>query len=110
MTNQMQPEPISALALFNPAPGAVYSIDEAARLTRIPRRLIAVYFRYGLVSLPVEPEAAGWYFDNDGIRTLRQIERLRSALGMSLAAVKLVLELNREVEHLRQEVRFLRRL
>jgi DNA-binding transcriptional MerR regulator len=104
------PEPISALELFQPTHETIYSIEEAARLAQVPRRLIAVYFRHGLVSPATDPDIGGWYFNDEGIRTLRQIERLRNSLGMSLMAVKVVLELGHEVERLRQEVRFLRRL
>ena len=110
MRHTIYSEPISALELFEPAPETVYSIEEAARLAQLPRRLIVVYSRHGLVSPAVDPDLSGWYFDDEGIRTLRRIERLRSSLGMSLMAVKLVLELGQEVERLRQEVRFLRRL
>ena len=110
MKRTIYPEPMSALELFEPAPETIYSIEEAARLAQLPRRLIVVYSRHGLVSPAVDPDLSGWYFDDEGIRTLRRIERLRSSLGMSLMAVKLVLELGQEVERLRQEVRFLRRL
>ena len=107
MKRTFYPEPISALELFRPGPETTYSIEEAARLAQVPRRLIAVYFRHGLVSPAADPDLGGWYFDDEGIRTLRQIGRLRNSLGMDLAAVKLVLELTHEVERLRQEVRFL---
>ena len=110
MERTFYPEPISALDLFEPAPETTYSIEEAARLTHVPRRLIAVYSRHGLVSPAADPDVGGWYFDDEGIRTLRQIARLRNSLGMSLMAVKLVLELRHEVERLRQEVRLLCRL
>lgn len=110
MRNNVYPEPISALELFQPAPEITYSIEEAARLAQVPRRLIAVYFRFGRVSPAADPDIGGWYFDDEGIRTLRQIERLRHSLGMNLAAVKVVLELTHEVGRLRKEVRFLRGL
>ncbi len=110
MRRTVYPEPISALQLFNPAPETTYSIEEAARLAQVPRRLIAVYSRYGLVYPAADPDLGGWYFDDEGIRTLRQIERLRSSLGMSLMTVKLVLDLGHEVERLRREVRLLRGL
>src|SRR5512136_2149114 len=101
MKGTFYPEPISALELFEPAPQATYSIEETARLAQVPRRLIAVYFRHGLVSPAADPDMVGWYFDDEGIRTLRQIERLRTSFGISLTAVKLVLELSHEVERLR---------
>ena len=33
-------EPMSALELFEPAPETTYSIEEAARLAQVPRRLV----------------------------------------------------------------------
>ena len=102
MKRTSYPEPMSALELFEPAAGSIYSIEQAAHLAGVPRRAIAVYFRYGLVSPAADPDVGGWYFDDEGIRTLRQIERLRNSLGMSLMAVKLVLELSHEVERLRR--------
>ena len=45
---------------------------------------------------------------DEGIRTLRRIESLRTACGVNLAGVKLILELINELEHLRAEVRFRR--
>ena len=110
MNTKIYPEPMWALELFEPAPENVYSIEQAAHLAQVSRRLIAVYFRYGLVSPAADPDLGGWYFDDEAIRTLRQIERLRNSLGLSLMAVKLVFDLKHELERLRQELRFLRRL
>ena len=59
------PEPISALDVFEPAPETIYSAEEAARLARVPRRLIAVYSRNGLVFPAADPDADGWYFDDE---------------------------------------------
>jgi DNA-binding transcriptional MerR regulator len=109
MNTEIYPEPITALEVFEPAPEIVYSIEQAAHLARVPRRLIAVYFRYGLVSPVVDPDVGGWYFNDEAIRTLRQIEYLRNSAGINLTAVKLVLDLMHEVERLRLEVRSLRR-
>jgi MerR family transcriptional regulator, heat shock protein HspR len=103
-------EPMLALEVFEPAQGSIYSIEQAAHLAGVPRRAIAVYYRHGLVEAALDPDLEGWYFNDEAIRTLRQIERLRNSLGTNLAAVKVVLELTHEVKRLRQEVRFLRRL
>lgn len=107
MNSMPQPEPMLAPALFEPAPDMVYSIEQTARLAHVPRRTIAIYFRHGLVSPVLAPDSGGWYFDDDAIRTLRQIEYLRNSLGMNTPAIKLMFDLMREVEQLRQEVRFL---
>jgi MerR family transcriptional regulator, heat shock protein HspR len=88
---------------------SVHTIDVAARLAQVPRRLIVLYFKHGLVA-PVDNSAAGdWYFDDEAIRVVRRIEQLRSACGLNLAGIKLVIALTAEVERLRTELRFHRR-
>jgi len=86
----------------------VYSIETAARITHIPRRRIALYYKHGLVRPVADPEQGGWYFDDHALRTLRRIEALREAWGLNLPAIKLVLDLMAEVERLQEEIRFLR--
>jgi DNA-binding transcriptional MerR regulator len=103
-------EPLLALEVFEPVPGSMYSIEQAAHLAGVPRRAIAVYSRYGLVEAALDPDQEGWYFNDVAIRTLREIEHLRNSVGMSLPAVKLVLDLRRELERLRREVSLLRDL
>ena len=44
MKRTFYPEPISALEVFEPAAGSIYSIEQAAHLAGVPRRAIAVYF------------------------------------------------------------------
>jgi DNA-binding transcriptional MerR regulator len=102
-------EPLDALQLFEPNPQVVYTIEETARLTQVPRHRIAIYYRYGLVSPTTDPDADGWFFNDEAIRILRRIEYLRAACGLNVAGIKLVLELMREVDTLTEEVRFLRR-
>lgn len=96
---------MNALQVLEPNPHAVYTIEVAAHLARVPRRLIVLYCKHGLVS-PVSDPARGWNFDNDAIRVLRQIEYLRLVYGLNLAAIKLVFGLMEEVERLRGELRF----
>jgi len=91
-----------ALQLFEPPPEAVYSIEAAARLVDVPRRRIAVYCRYGLLT-PVANEH-GYYFDGRSIKTLRAIEGLRSVCGDDLAGIKMILRLMNEVQRLNSEV------
>ena len=51
----------------------------------------------------------GWHFNDQGIRRLRCIEQLRTACGMNLTAIRMIVGLMEEVERLQQEIRFLRR-
>jgi DNA-binding transcriptional MerR regulator len=99
---------LTALELYEPDPDVLYPIDIAAAMARVPRRRIALYYRHGLVSPVLDPECGGWYFNDDAIRELRRIEHLRSTCGMDLRAIGLMLDLLKEVERLREEVRFLR--
>jgi DNA-binding transcriptional MerR regulator len=66
--------------------------------------------QYGLVSSVVGPACGGCYYFNDGaIRTLRRVEHLGTNCGVSLAGIKIGLDLMNAVERLQSEVRFLRR-
>ena len=101
--------PMTTLQLFEPDARAVYTLEAAASLTQLPRRLIAVYFRHGLVSPVMDPACSGWYFNDEAIRILRRIENLRTAYGLNLVGLKLIVDLLTEVERLREELKFHRR-
>lgn len=98
--------PVTTLQLFEPDARAVYTLEAAASLTQLPRRLIAVYFKHGLVSPVMDPACSGWYFNDEAIRILRRIEYLRTTCGLDMVGIKLVINLAREVERLREELNF----
>jgi DNA-binding transcriptional MerR regulator len=102
------PDPSSTLQLFEPLADEVYSIEAVVHITQTPRHLIAVYCRQGLIAPITSPESDGWWFDDEAIRELRYLHRLRDELRLELPALRAVVELRREVEQLREEVRFLR--
>jgi hypothetical protein len=60
------------------------------------------------LTVSMDPECGGYYFNDEGIRTLRRIPYLNSELGINLAGVRMIFDLLNEIEHLRNEVRFLR--
>jgi DNA-binding transcriptional MerR regulator len=99
--------PVTALQLFEPDARSVYTIEAASSLAQVPRRVIVVYFKHGLVSPVTDPMCGGWYFNDEAIRILRRIEYLRTACGINLVGIKLILDLLKEVEQLRDEVRFI---
>ena len=101
--------PMTALQLFEPDARAVYTLDAVASLTQVPRRLILVYCKHGLVSPVMDPACSGWYFNDEAIRILRRIEYLRTACDVNLAGIKLIMDLVGEVERLREELNFRRR-
>jgi hypothetical protein len=97
----------SAIQLFEPNPGTVYSIERASQLAHVPRRRILIYCKQHLVSPMANPELAGYWFDADALRTLKRIEELRALCDEPLAGVGLILDLMREVQRLRAEMRAL---
>ena len=97
-----------ALQIFEPAMDAVYSIETVAYLTGTPRHQIDVYCRHRLIAPIAAPEECGWNFDGEAIRTLRRMEELRASYGVNLSGIRLISELQRDLEQLREEVRFLR--
>ena len=94
----------SGLEVFELDAEPAHTIEVAARLAQVPRRLIILYYRHGLVA-PVTSKGE-WYFDDEAIRVMRRITYLRSTCGLNLAGIKLVLSLTAEVERLRDELRF----
>ena len=97
---------MNALQVLEPGGQTVYTIDVAAQLAQVPRRVIVLYYKHGLVSPIADPAGSGWYFDDEAIRIVRRIEYFRSVCGMNLAGIKLVMALTDEVERLRAELRF----
>lgn len=98
----------SSIEVFEPEPNVAYTIETVSRITQIPRHTIAVYCRHGLVAPAVDPEHDGWFFDQEGIRTLRRIEQLRESHAASLDAIALIFGLMRQVEDLQQRLRLVR--
>ena len=98
----------TALQIFEPDPDAVYTIEITAHLADVPRRQIAVYCKNGLISPLGDSDSDGFFFNADGIRTLRQIDYLRNVAGMNVSSIRLVMDLIHTVESLRDEVRDLR--
>ena len=96
--------PGTALQPFEPDASSVYPIETVATLVQVPRRHIVVYFKYGLVCPVIDPTCGGWWFDDEAIRALRRIEYLRADCGINLTGIKLIMDLTKELELLRQEI------
>src|SRR2546430_15627370 len=93
---------IMALQLYEPDSELLYSIETAAQLAHVSRRLIAVYCRHGLVAPVMDPESGGWQFNDEAIRRLRCIAQLRAACGTNLTAIRMIGGLMDEVERMLQ--------
>jgi len=101
--------PADAVQLFEPDPNAVYTIEAVEHMAQMPRRLIAIYCKHGLLSPVVDPACGGFYFNDEAIRILRRIDYLRSICGINLVGIKMILHLLKDVEDLRAEASFLGR-
>lgn len=100
----------TAVELYEPNPAALYALEEAVRLTHLPRRQIVRYCQCGQVAPDAAPEAGGWIFNDEGLRRLRRLEALRQPYDVNLTALRLIMELLDEVERRPQELRFRRAL
>jgi MerR family transcriptional regulator/heat shock protein HspR len=82
---------------------AVYIISVAAELAGVHPQTLRIYERKGLV----RPHRTGGntrrYSDQD-IRTLRMIQELTQDKGVNLAGVKRIMELQAEIERLRDRI------
>lgn len=88
-----------------PAPDATYTIEMVAKITHIPQEEIVVYYQSGFVS-PVDESRL--IFDDEAVHQLRRLAFLLSEYKMNREGLKMVSSLLKEVERLREEVRFFR--
>jgi DNA-binding transcriptional MerR regulator len=93
------------IQLFDPPPGAVYTIEATSHLVNVPRRTILVYCKHHLLSPARATVHQGYYFDGDAIRGLRRIEALRTVCGDDFAGIKIILDLTAALERLQSDVR-----
>lgn len=87
------------LPTHDPGGGGTYSLEVAARITGLSSETILHYQETGLL------EAGGGAYDDDALRTLRRIGHLRDTVGVNEQGIRLILELTRELELLRDRMR-----
>ncbi|PZS22368.1 MAG: MerR family transcriptional regulator [Acidimicrobiales bacterium] len=81
---------------------AVYVISVAAELAGVHPQTLRIYERKGLVD-PARTMGGSRRYSEHDIEQLRRIQELTNA-GLNLEGVRRVIELEAEVEHLRQEL------
>jgi DNA-binding transcriptional MerR regulator len=94
----------AALQPFTADPETFYSLEAAAHLARIPRHIVLVCCRRGIISPRIDPDFGGFSFDYESVRTLQHIEYLRTARGVNLEGIEIILRLMDEVRLLRAAV------
>ena len=97
-----------SIVVFQPQPNVLYSLDIAAHLAGVSRRLILVYCRAGFVQPVLQPPYGVMAFTAEAIHTFRRLEHMRTLYGLEVNCLKPMIDLLDEVERLRAEVRFLR--
>lgn len=81
----------------------VYVISVAAELAGMHPQTLRQYDRLGLVS-PGRTSGRGRRYSMRDVQTLRVVQRLSQEEGINLAGIKRILELENEVEQLREQV------
>jgi MerR family transcriptional regulator, heat shock protein HspR len=82
---------------------AVYIISVAAELAGVHPQTLRIYERKGLVR-PHRTVGNTRRYSEEDIRTLRMIQELTQDEGVNLAGVKLIMELQTEIERLRDQI------
>jgi MerR family transcriptional regulator, heat shock protein HspR len=86
----------------------VYMISVAAELAGMHPQTLRIYEARGLITPKRSPKNTRLYSVDD-VERLRRIQELTSDLGMNLAGVEKVFELEEEMERMRRRMRALER-
>ena len=86
----------------------VYMISVAAELAGMHPQTLRIYEARGLITPKRSPKQTRLYSQSD-VERLRRIQELTSELGMNLAGVEKVFELEREMERMRRRMQALER-
>jgi MerR family transcriptional regulator/heat shock protein HspR len=86
----------------------VYMISVAAELAGMHPQTLRIYESRGLIQPKRSPKNTRLYSQED-VDRLRRIQELTSELGMNLAGVEKVFELEQEIERMRRRMRSLER-
>src|ERR687898_2176059 len=86
----------------------VYMISVAAELAEMHPQTLRIYESRGLITPQRSPKGTRLYSQED-VDRLRRIQELTSELGMNLAGVERVFELEEEIERMRRRMRNLER-
>src|SRR4051812_22592640 len=84
----------------------VYMISVAAELAGMHPQTLRIYESRGLIQPKRSPKNTRLYSQDD-VDRLRRIQELTSELGMNLAGVEKVFELEQEIERMRRRMRSL---
>ena len=81
----------------------VYMISVAAELAEMHPQTLRMYEARGLIAPKRSPKNTRLYSQRD-VERLRRIQQMTSELGLNLAGVEMVLEMERRVEKMKAEL------
>lgn len=96
-----------ALAAATPGQQALYMISIAAKLAGMHPQTLRIYEQRGLITPARTPKNTRLYSEAD-IRRLRYIQKLTTEMGMNLAGVEKVIELESQIAALHDRIDRLR--
>jgi DNA-binding transcriptional MerR regulator len=96
------------LGIVSPSNQAPYSLEELARLGGVSPALVQHYFEEGLLEATAGHARTAWFFDDNALFELRLIQRLRRELGVNIAGIAVIRELQRQIDELTAELAHLR--
>lgn len=99
---------IIRLRMVSPSNQAPYSMEELARLSGVSPALVQRYLDEGLLEPTAGNARTAWFFDDSALFELRRIQRLRSELGVNIAGIAVIRELQRQIDELQAELDRLR--
>ncbi len=105
--NAPSPYSLVVVSVGEHAP-ATYSLEEAARIARVHPDRLRHYCRLGLFGSALARADIEPVFDDDQLYEVRRFEHFRQHHGVNQKTLRLLSELWREVERLREELRFFR--
>src|SRR5438270_4136289 len=86
----------------------VFMISVAAELAEMHPQTLRMYEARGLIEPKRSPKGTRLYSHKD-VQRLRRIQEMTAELGMNLAGVERVFELEQQIEHLQRKVQVLER-
>lgn len=86
----------------------VYMISVAAELARMHPQTLRMYEARGLIEPKRSPKNTRLYSQRD-VERLRRIQQMTSELGLNLAGVEIVLDMEQRVERMQAKLARLRR-
>ncbi len=89
-------------------PNILYEHASAAQLAGVSVREFLIYWNNDIIQPSMNTGRYGIFFNDEAIFTVRKAEQLKRDLGVSYSGVRAVLILQKRIEELTAEVRFLR--